>query len=185
MHEDDPYRRPPAQPAARGALQLGDEPLQFSTNRSERNSGPVGRGGWLIAVAIMMVWSLLFGMGNAGGMAAMLASADAAGTMEAAKAEALRFYILVCGAMFVFNLVALALFAMKSRWFPRAYIAWLGTDLVLVAIASGVLAQSAGGSFFGMAVMALVGRGLFWNGLWIAYAVMSDRVKNTFVARRA
>ncbi|WP_394538895.1 DUF2569 family protein [Lysobacter enzymogenes] len=185
MHDEDPYRREPAAPAARGPLQLGDAPLQFRGDRSERNRGAVGRGGWLIAVAAMMVWSLLFAMANAGGMAALLASPEVAAATDGAKAGALRFYLTVSGAMFVFNLVALALYAIKSAWFPRIYLAWLGTDLVLVSIATGLLSQASGGGFAGVAAVALIGRVLFWNGPWMAYIVMSERVRNTFAARRA
>lgn len=185
MHEEDPYRREPAQPAPRGALQLGDQPLQFSTARSERNRGAVGRGGWLIGVAIMMVWSLLFAMANAGGMAALLASPEVTAAMDGAKAGALRFYLAVSAAMFALNLVALVLFAIKSPWFPRVYVAWLGIDLVLVSMATGLLSQASGGGFAGVAAAALIGRVLFWNGPWMAYAIMSERVKNTFAARRA
>jgi len=185
MHEEDPYRREPAKPAPRGALQLGDQPLQFSTVRSERNRGAVGRGGWLIGVAIMMVWSLLFAMANAGGMAALLASPETTAAMDGAKAGALRFYLAVSAAMFALNLVALVLFAIKSPWFPRVYVAWLGIDLILVSIATGLLSQASGGGFAGVAAAALIGRVLFWNGPWMAYAIMSERVKNTFAARRA
>ncbi|ALN60750.1 hypothetical protein GLE_5409 [Lysobacter enzymogenes] len=185
MHDEDPYRREPAPPAARGALRLGDEPLRFGTDRSERNRGAVGRGGWLIGVAIMMVWSLLFAMANAGGMAALLASTEVASAMDGAKAGALRFYLAVSAAMFALNLVALVLFAIKSPWFPRVYLAWLGIDLVLVSIATGLLSQASGDGFAGVAAAALVGRVLFWNGPWMAYAVMSERVRNTFAPRRA
>lgn len=181
MQEEDPYRREPALAAERGALQLGDEPLQFRTNRSERNSGPVGRGGWLIAVAIMMVWSLLFSVGNAGSTAALLADPR----LEAGMRGALQVHVVVAGALFVFNLVALVLFFMKSAWFPRVYVAWLGSDLIAVAVTSGLLAQSRDASaFIGMFAIVVIVRTLFWNGLWMAYAIMSDRVKNTFVAHR-
>ena len=178
--EEDPYRRAPPAAAARGALQLGDEPLRFSTNRSERNSGPVGRGGWLIAVAVMLAWSLLYGIVNLAGLALMLASPE----LDANKHAALQFFVLVSGAMFVFNLAVLALYGMKSPWFPRAYVAWLGVALVAMAVAYGLLAQATGGGFLGVAIAAAIARALFWNGPWIAYAIMSDRVKNTFVARR-
>lgn len=180
MQEEDPYRREPAPAAARGALQLGDEPLRFSTNRSERNSGPQGLGGWLIAVAVMLVWSLLFGAVNGGGMAAMLSSPE----LDAAKRTAVQIYLAVCGVSFALNLAALVLFFMKSPWFPRTYIGWLGIDLILSAIAAGLLAQASYGSFLGTFALVAIVRGLFWNGLWIAYTIMSDRVKNTFAARR-
>lgn len=181
MQEEDPYRRAPAQAAERGALQLGDEPLHFNTNRSERNSGPVGRGGWLIAVAIMMVWSLLFGVGNAASTAALLAGPS----VDAGMRGALQVHVIACGALFVFNLIALVLFFMKSAWFPRVYLAWLGTDLMVVAITAGLLAQTRDSSaFLGVFVMVVIVRTLFWNGLWMAYAIMSDRVKNTFAASR-
>lgn len=180
MQEEDPYRREPAAPAERGALRLGDEPLRFSTNRSERNSGPQGLGGWLIAVAVMLVWSLLFGMVNGGGMAAMLDSPE----LDAAKRAAIQIYIAVCGVSFALNLAALVLFFMKSPWFPRVFIGWLGIDLILTAIAVGLLTQASNGGFLGTLALIVIVRGLFWNGLWIAYAIMSDRVKNTFVARR-
>lgn len=179
--EEDPYRRDPARPAARGALQLGDAPLHFNTSRSERNLEAVGRGGWLIAVAAMLVWSLLYGFAILTTLGALLASPE----LDAGKQAALRLSVLAGGAMFVLNLAVLLLFCVKSPWFPRAYVAWLGLDVIVFAIAVGLLAQaSGGGSLLGAVVTAVIVRLLFWNGPWIAYAIMSDRVKNTFVARR-
>jgi len=180
MHEDDPYRRDPARPAERGALQLGDAPLQFSTTRSERNRGAVGRGGWLIAVAIMLAWSLLYTVALLTSLGALLASPE----LDAGKHAALRSTVLAGGAMFVLNLAVLVLFCVKSPWFPRAYIAWLSLDVIVFAIAIGLLAQATGGSLFGTAVAAAIARLLFWNGPWIAYAIVSERVRNTFVAAR-
>lgn len=178
--EEDPYRREPARPAARGALQLGDAPLHFNTTRSERNLGAVGRGGWLIAVAVMLVWSLLYGMAILTSLGALLASPE----LDAGKQAALRLSALAGGAMSALNLAVLLLFCVKSPWFPRAYVAWLGLDVIVFAIAIGLLAQASGGSLLGTAVAAMIVRTLFWNGPWIAYAIMSERVKNTFVARR-
>ncbi|MBN7135527.1 hypothetical protein A7A76_12250 [Lysobacter enzymogenes] len=178
--EQDPYRREPARPAARGALQLGDAPLRFTTRRSERNLGAVGRGGWLIAVAVMLVWSLLYGMALLTTLGAMSASPE----LDAGKRAALQLSILAGGAMFVLNLAVLTLYCVKSPWFPRAYVAWLGLDAIVFAIAIGLLAQASGGSLLGTVVAAVIVRAAFWNGPWIAYALLSERVRNTFVARR-
>lgn len=173
--EEDPYRRP--EPAPRGALELGDGPLEFSTSRSERNSGPKGLGGWLIVMAIVMFWALLSLLGTMGLTSSQLAALEPGDALRAP----LRVRMAADGLLIALNIVAIALFFMKSRWFPRVFIAWLALG-ALAGVVVFVLARQIAGiapeysyRFGGAMVSAL-----FYGGVWIAYTIMSDRVKNTF-----
>ncbi|MBW8808078.1 MAG: DUF2569 domain-containing protein [Lysobacter sp.] len=173
--EEDPYRRP--EPAPRGALQLGDGPLQFSTSRSERNSGPKGLGGWLIVVAIVLFWALLSLLVSLGFASHQLAALDPGAALRAP----LRVRMAADGVLTALNILALVLFFMKSRWFPRVFIAWLALGALAGIVVFVMARQSAGiapeyAYRFGAAMVSA----LFYAGIWIAYTIMSDRVKNTF-----
>ena len=173
--EEDPYRRP--EPAPRGALELGDRPLEFSTSRSERNSGPKGLGGWLIVVAIVLCWALLSQLGSMGFISSQLAALDPGDALRAP----LRVRMGADGVLIALNIVAIVLFFMKSRWFPRVFIAWLALGALTTIVVFVLTRQSADiapeySYRFGAAMVGA----LFYSGIWIAYTVMSDRVKNTF-----
>lgn len=173
--EDDPYRRP--EPAPRGALELGDGPLQFSTSRSERNSGPKGLGGWLIVVAIVLFWALLGLLASMSFTSSHLAALDPGAALRAP----LRVRMGADGVLIALNIVAIVLFFMKSRWFPRVFIAWLAlgalAGIVVFLLARQIADITPEYSYrFGAAMVSA----LFYGGIWIAYTIMSDRVKNTF-----
>ncbi|QWF17163.1 DUF2569 family protein [Lysobacter capsici] len=180
--EEDPYRRVLAQPA-RGPLQLGDEPLQFSTNREERNRAPRNLGGWLRLVTLMMLVSPFNLIGG------VFMTLDTVGQLAAESTViqptarlAVMMHVAGSGLLLLVNLVALVLLFLKSRWFPRVFIGWLLADLTLI-IATVLLLGRAGDAPAALEYHfdSFLWRALMFDSLWIVYALLSKRVKSTFV----
>ncbi|QWP77626.1 DUF2569 family protein [Lysobacter sp. K5869] len=167
MQEDDPYRREPN--AARTDL----------STSGERERKPAGLGGWLIVLGFLMVWSLIAGAWLAVTSFGLL---DAAG-LSPAKHTALMFHTAANSVLSAFNLAALALFFLKSQMFVRALIAWLVVDAIATFVALW-LSVRADPSGEGVPVAMSLVRVAVWNGGWAAYALLSKRVKNTFVQPR-
>jgi hypothetical protein len=180
--EEDPYRRMPVQ-AARGPLQLGDEPLRFSSNREERNRAPRNLGGWLRLVSLML---LVAPLNLIGGVVMTLNTVGQLAAMGTVLEPTVRLAVLTHlggnGLLLLVNLVALVLLFLKSRWFPRVFIGWLAVDLTLV-IATVLLLGRAEGAPVALEYhfTSFLWRALVFDSLWIAYALLSKRVKSTFV----
>lgn len=180
--EEDPYRRVPAQ-AARGPLQLGDEPLQFSTNREERNRAPGNLGGWLRLVTLMMLIAPLNLIGsvalslNTVGQLAIAGSA-----LEPAVQLAMMTHVWGGCLLLLANVVALILLFLKSPWFPRVFIGWLALELMLTVGAVALLGRADGAPVaLEHHFKTIMWRALVVDSVWIAYALLSKRVKRTFV----
>lgn len=185
-NEEDPYRRP--EPAPRGPLQLGEEPLQFATTPTQRNAGPVGLGGWLILVGFGVCMTPLrlsaevaqvFGPVLRDGGWRMLFD----GERELMLRLLVWFELIANAILIVGSVVMICLFFMRSHWFPRVFIGFIAASfavLVLDIVLAGQVTSLDGG-FQAEDARGLT-RALIYAGVWVPYMLVSKRVRNTFVA---
>ncbi|MBL8257814.1 MAG: DUF2569 domain-containing protein [Pseudoxanthomonas mexicana] len=187
---ENPYQAPVPPPVP--ANQYAGEPLVFRSTREERNRGPEGLGGWLILPMIGLALTVLKILGYFGNQVAPMV---ADGTYDLLTTPGSELYhplwlpLLLLegggnGVLLVMALVAICLYFMRSRWFPRMHITFMLTNAVLLLVLF----------FFGAKIPALMEahdvqavsdmtRGLVGAAIWVPYMLTSKRVRNTFRPR--
>jgi hypothetical protein len=182
---DNPYRPP----QARDEIRLPSEPLVFAGTPESRNSGPSGLGGWLILVAIALLVTPLK-LGFLLGTTFLPLLTD--GTLQALTTPGsehyhpfwlplIAFEVAANSIMLLGSIGLAALFFMKSRRFPKLYIAFLVVNLAILVIDEilgsriPLLASSDD-----LTSMKELSRAVFSCCLWVPYMMVSKRVKNTF-----
>jgi hypothetical protein len=176
---EDPYRAP--RPAAKGELQLGDQPLVFSSTPQERNAGPKGLGGWLILVGINVCMSPLVVLGN---VTPLLSREGWALMLDAENALRTTLWCGVSGAILLAAVatIAAALYFRRSRRFPRWYIAFLiGNLLYTVGIVVLVSMNQDVDPAMTPVNMRDITNKLIHCAIWVPYLLTSRRVRNTFI----
>ncbi|MEH6416144.1 DUF2569 family protein [Pseudomonas sp. CGJS7] len=183
MADEDPYRRPAS--ALPASAQAGDASPTSPGSGNARAAGLKGLGGWLIAVAIVLGWSLLrAGMSLSATASLLTLGGVSFGSMfdlsDPLRAP-LQFVFASGCALAALNLVALVLFFMKSRWFPRAFIVWWVAKIALAAVIVLLVRRMADmEQFLLRSMMIELAYALSFGAFWIAYTLRSRRVKNTF-----
>jgi hypothetical protein len=184
MNDNNPYAPPKAD------LELKPPVVPYMPMAAFVNTGPVGLGGWLILVGIGLV------LGPLRQIVVLFTTfmpIFTNGTWDRLTNPASDKYMpafgpfliseLVVNLLFIAAMIAAAYhFFIKSRRFPKMYIALMSINLVFII----------GDAFVGKAVMNLdkafdgataveLGRSLVAAVVWIPYMLFSDRVSNTFV----
>lgn len=172
MDNADPYRRMPAAGAKQG--HAAPAPAGFGPPRPR----PEGLGGWLAVLAVVLLLWLAAGAAVFAAILILMSSSHAPTGDGLIRAQ---YLLATSGTLFLVKLAVLALMWLRSRWFARAFVAWLIVDLVVSAVfwiaVETVPAETV------LSVSLLCAARLVWNGGWIAYALKSERVRNTFSAR--
>lgn len=179
---DDPYR-PPQSAKSIDALH------RFSKVPIDDGRGPEGLGGWLILVGFGLVMNPIQFIGI---VFNTYLDVFRSGAWQRLTDPASPLYHALWGPTIVFETVghalflamsiaSICLFFLRSRWFPRAFIAmslsnvvFLAVDLALMSSIPAVTTEER------TAVMYKLPRVLFWTMIWSIYMLRSRRVKNTF-----
>lgn len=141
-------------------------------------SGPEGLGGWLAIAGVVLGAATLMAAASIGFAVYWWVSGDRLG----GSADIARMHIGVDAVRLPLGLAALALFWRKSRWFPRAFIAWAMIDLADSAVRPLMLLRT--GEIGTAAALTVIALWLsFWYVPWVAYILRSQRVRNTFARR--
>jgi hypothetical protein len=143
---------------------------------------PVGIRGWLILPAIGTVLSPIYLFIAFSKLVPTLENVWAA---RSALSTGLYIFVIVETALniaFILGwLMAILLLALKSPFYPKAYVALMGGMVVFLLVDMVV---SAGGYNHqpGQDELISLGRTILVAAIWIPYMMLSKRVKNTFVA---
>lgn len=177
--ESNPYQTPSPSPQ-----------LSEPVNIEGENRGPSGLGGWLILVAIGLIFSPL----RLGAFVLVtFVPLFQNGTWEALTTPGseqynalwapILIFELVCNLVFIVAFTVLAvLFFRKSRYFPKTYITFTLLNFGFIVLdtwfASFVLPNE---PLLDPDTTREVVRALWGVVIWVPYMMVSKRVKNTFV----
>lgn len=168
MDNGDPYRRMPAAGPKQG--HAAPAPAGFGPLRPR----PEGLGGWLAVLAVVL---LLWLAAGAAVFAAILILMDSSHAPTGDALTRARYLLVTGGMLFFVKLAVLALLWRRSRWFPRALVAWLIVDIVVSAVFWVAVVPVPAETVLSVSLLFAA------RLLWIAYALKSERVRNTFSAR--
>jgi Protein of unknown function (DUF2569) len=146
---------------------------------------PVGIKGWLILPAIGTVLSPIYLSISEIKMAPTLEqvwaakSAISTGLLAFVAAETFLNIVFIVG-----WLVAILLLALKSRYYPKAYVI-LMCGMVAFLMVDMVISAGAYNHQPDQDDLVSLGRTVLVAAIWVPYMLLSKRVKNTFVWRSA
>ncbi|QWP77628.1 DUF2569 family protein [Lysobacter sp. K5869] len=172
MDKVDPYRRLPASGGTPA------DPAFAQAGSGLPRPRPQGLGGWLAVFAVVLLAWLAVSAATFTLILAMIGSSHAPTGAAMIRAQCLLVAIAV---LFAAKLTVLALMWLRSPRFPRALVAWLVANIVVAATFWMSLAFERPEDM--LYVAPLLATELLWNGGWIAYALKSERIRNTFSAR--
>ena len=184
--EQDPEPFPdPDEPGEEVELNLATgEPLYSSQpEKAHSDEELVGLGGWLILIALQVIFTALGTVGALIMTCSMIADVVASpDSYPSGLSAVMSFQILVFLAFLVVEIIQCVFFFKKRRLFPKIYIGLSLAYIVWPLLNSGAYWLIAPDlPFFDHETLGALIKSVFLAAIWISYMRQSERVANTFV----